>query len=169
MSGNRGTTPWTGYTFETSHVPYVCCRSDCVPTTSPNTEMNGFTLQRTARDHGIGRSKCSKYFQIFFYTEIEATPTLYARLRPSKPTLRPSNGRSVQIGSVQVDAPSVQWTLRPNQLRPSRGSVRPSRRSVRPRRSSVRPNHFFAPENSAPSVHRPWTDGALVWTERFGA
>eukprot|EP00665_Eupelagonemidae_sp_cell47_P014626 gene14626-biopygen4505 len=92
-----------------------------------------------------------------------------SRSAPSKPSLRPSNGRSVQIGSVQVDAPSVQWTLRPNQLRPSRGSVRPSRRSVRPRRSSVRPNHFLAPENSAPSVHRPWTDGALVWTERFGA
>jgi len=43
---------------------------------------------------------------------------------PSK-SARTSNGRSVQISSVQTVAPSVQRTLRPNRLRPKRRSVRP--------------------------------------------
>eukprot|EP00665_Eupelagonemidae_sp_cell47_P017490 gene17490-biopygen844 len=71
---------------------------------------------------------------------------------PSKSTLRPSNGRSVQIGSVQAVDPSVQVDA------PSVQGGAPSVQTI-----------FFAPKNSAPSVHRPWTDGALVWTERFRA
>eukprot|EP00665_Eupelagonemidae_sp_cell47_P016099 gene16099-biopygen4148 len=105
-----------------------------------------------------------------------------SRSAPSKPSLRPSNGRSVQIGSVQVDAPSVQWTLRSNQLRPNERSVRPwtvdgrSRilgsekwfgrtglRLGRTERRLGRTEPRLGRSRFGRSVR--WTDGATVWTE----
>eukprot|EP00665_Eupelagonemidae_sp_cell47_P013802 gene13802-biopygen13409 len=89
-----------------------------------------------------------------------------SRSAPSKPSLHPSNGRSVQISSVQAEAPSVQVDA-PSKSAPSKSTLRPSKPRLRPSKAELRPSKpFFAPENSAPSVHRPWTDGALVWTER---